>query len=632
MAKQFKESKDNPYHKEYGKWSNTLYVLGKCREYRSCVLWIALLGIICNSVLSYYFGFFGKLVIDLAGSGLVYNEKVTRLLVIVLAGGLIAGLLQLGSSFSGSRTWYQYIEVRMHVIEERVARALGMNYEFLEKPETLDIHERACQATGGNNNGVEGMMHGMETLAVNLTTVIVTLVSVMALDIRLVLVLIVLAVMQYGYFVFCIRNDKKKVWDQLGGTWRQINYMERVTQDFDYAKDIRLFSQQDFLLKKQQKIFENRWKKFDYHQNLWFSHAVVVNITFLIGKAAIYGALFYAVIKKDMTVGNFTLFFALAMAFSQSLIEFLRRFGDFGRASLEVDDFRSFMELDMEGSVASDAASTSESAQKNKELRELPKATAYTIVFENVSYRYPEAEEYALKNLNLKLEAGEKLAVVGLNGAGKTTMIKLLLRLYEPTEGRILLNGTDIRSYRREDYYKLFSPVFQNVEVLAFPIAENVSMKQTENTDIDKAYSCVAEAGLQEKIDSLPKGILTELLKVVDEEGVDFSGGEKQKLALARALYKNAPIVVLDEPTSALDAIAEQRLYQSFDKMIGEKSAVYISHRLASTRFCDKVAMFKGGEMIEYGAHEELMEQNGEYAHMFELQAQYYQEEGEENA
>ena len=632
MAKQFKESKDNPYHKEYGKWSNTLYVLGKCREYRSCVLWIALLGIICNSVLSYYFGFFGKLVIDLAGSGLVYNEKVTRLLVIVLAGGLIAGLLQLGSSFSGSRTWYQYIEVRMHVIEERVARALGMNYEFLEKPETLDIHERACQATGGNNNGVEGMMHGMETLAVNLTTVIVTLVSVMALDIRLVLVLIVLAVMQYGYFVFCIRNDKKKVWDQLGGTWRQINYMERVTQDFDYAKDIRLFSQQDFLLKKQQKIFENRWKKFDYHQNLWFSHAVVVNITFLIGKAAIYGALFYAVIKKDMTVGNFTLFFALAMAFSQSLIEFLRRFGDFGRASLEVDDFRSFMELDMEGSVASDAASTSESAQKNKKLRELPKATAYTIVFENVSYRYPEAEEYALKNLNLKLEAGEKLAVVGLNGAGKTTMIKLLLRLYEPTEGRILLNGTDIRSYRREDYYKLFSPVFQNVEVLAFPIAENVSMKQTENTDIDKAYSCVAEAGLQEKIDSLPKGILTELLKVVDEEGVDFSGGEKQKLALARALYKNAPIVVLDEPTSALDAIAEQRLYQSFDKMIGEKSAVYISHRLASTRFCDKVAMFKGGEMIEYGAHEELMEQNGEYAHMFELQAQYYQEEGEENA
>ena len=156
-------------------------------------------------------------------------------------------------------------------------------------------------------------------------------------------------------------------------------------------------------------------------------------------------------------------------------------------------------------------------------------------------------------------------------------------------------------------------------------------MKSIAYTDLDKAYSCVVDAGLQDKIDSLQKGILTELLKVVDEEGVDFSGGEKQKLALARALYKNAPIVVLDEPTSALDAIAEQRLYQSFDKMIGKKSAVYISHRLASTRFCDNVAMFKSGEMIEYGTHESLMEKKGEYARMFELQAQYYQKEEDVN-
>ncbi|MGN0401587.1 MAG: ABC transporter ATP-binding protein [Acetatifactor sp.] len=615
MAKQFKESKDNPFHKEFGKWSNTLYILKKCREYCPSVLVIALIGIICNSVMSYYYGFFGKLVIDVVGSDLLYDEKVTRLLVIVLAGGLVAGVLQLGSSFSGSKTWYRYINVRMRVIEERVARALSINYEFLEKPETLDIHERASQATGGNNNGVEGMMHYLETLAVNLTTVIVTLVSVLVLDIRLVLVLIALAAIQYAYHVFSIRTDKKNVWDQLGNTWRQIDYMGRVTQDFDYAKDIRLFSLQSFLLKKQQKIFENRWKKLDYHQNLWFSHAVVVNIALLIGKAAIYGVLFYSVINKNMSVGNFTLFFALAMAFSQSLVEFLRRFGDFGRASLEVDDFRSFMELDL---------------QEKTDTEEIPQASEYTIEFQNVSYRYPEAKEYALKNLNLKLAPGEKLAVVGLNGAGKTTMIKLLLRLYEPTEGRILLNGVDIRSYKREDYYRLFSPVFQNVEVLAFPIAENISMKQTADTDVDKAYSCAAEAGLQERIDGLPKGILTELLKVVDEEGVDFSGGEKQKLALARALYKNAPIVVLDEPTSALDAIAEQRLYQSFDKMIGHKSAVYISHRLASTRFCDNVAMFKGGEMIEYGTHESLMEMNGEYAHMFELQAQYYQEEGKD--
>lgn len=238
-----------------------------------------------------------------------------------------------------------------------------------------------------------------------------------------------------------------------------------------------------------------------------------------------------------------------------------------------------------------------------------------------------------MSHLNLTLHPGEKLAVVGLNGAGKTTMIKLLLRLYDPTEGYITLNGTDIRKFRREDYYRLFSPVFQDVEIFAFPMAENISMNTPEDTDRERAEKAAFEAGLQEKVLSLQKGIDTELLKIVDEEGVDLSGGEKQKLALARALYKAASVVVLDEPTSALDALAEQQLYERFDRMIGRKAAVYISHRLASTRFCDRVAMFKDGAVIECGSHEELMAKGGEYARMFEVQAQYYQEEqGKEEA
>jgi len=612
MGKKFKESKDNPYHKEFGKWSNTCYILKKCRKYCPSVLWLAGLGVICASVLNYYLGFFGKMVIDVVGSSASYDEKVKKLLLIVLIGGTIAGLLNYGLTLASNKVWYRYIDVRMYIIEERVVRVLGINYEFLERPETLDISERAAQATGDNQNGVEGMMHKLESITTNIATVIVTLIAVMVLDLRLVLALTAIAAIQYGYHIFCIKYDKKNVWDKLGNTWRRMHYMERVTQDFEYAKDIRLFSLQDFLLAKEQKVFEDRWKKFDFHQNLWFTYSVVVSVLTLIGKAAIYGVLFYSVIKKNMTIGNFTLFLSLATAFSNALVDFLVVFGDYGRASLEVDDFRSFMELDI--------------SEKN-ECKVIPKADNYTVEFKNVSYKYYEAENYALKNLNLTIKGGEKLAVVGLNGAGKTTMIKLLLRLYEPTEGVILLNGEDIRNYKREDYYKLFSPVFQDVQVMAFPVAENVSMKATTNTDISKAYECLVEAGMQEKIDSLPKGVMTEVLKVVDDEGIDFSGGEKQKLALARAIYKGAPIVVLDEPTSALDAIAEQRLYESFDKMIGEKSAVYISHRLASTRFCDNVAMFKSGEMIEYGTHDELMKLNGEYAHMFELQAQYYQKE-----
>lgn len=608
----FKDSKDNPLHKEFGVWSNTRYIIKKEIQYCPSVLPLVIIGVVCNSVLAYYWGIVGKYVIDLIDFVGTEDEKIQRLILTVIISGLIAGILQFGSILAGNKVWYRYIAIRMKLILERVAKILSINYELLEKPEMLDVHERATSATGGNQDGVEGMMHLMETLAVNLVTLIVTSVSVSILDIRLILVLIALGLLQYAYHVFCIRTDKKSVWDKLGSTWRQVNYMERVTQDFDYAKDIRLFSLQDFLLAKMQKIFDFRWKKIALHQNIWFSHAVVTAIAFMIGKAFIYGVLIYSALNKGLSIGSVTMYFSFAMAFSNSLMQLLHRFGDYRKASLEVDDFRSFMELDL--------------SDKTKTI-ELPVEKGYTLEFKDVSFKYPKAEKNALSHLNLKIEKGEKLAVVGLNGAGKTTMIKLLLRLYDPTEGTILLNGVDIRNYSREDYYKLFSPIFQDIEVFAFPIAENISMKSIEETDTDKAYSCTIEAGLKEKMDSLPKGVFTELLKVISEEGVDFSGGEKQKLALARALYKNAPIVVLDEPTSALDAISEQKLYESFDKMIGKKSAVYISHRLASTRFCDHVAMFKDGEMIEYGTHDTLMEKQGEYAAMFELQAQYYQEQ-----
>ena len=193
---------------------------------------------------------------------------------------------------------------------------------------------------------------------------------------------------------------------------------------------------------------------------------------------------------------------------------------------------------------------------------------------------------------------------MGLNGAGKSTFIKLLLRLYEPTEGEILLNGVNIREYNKRSYYRIFAPVFQEVELFAFPLAENVSMQSPKKTDKALAEKCLVDAGFGEKLAELPRGVDTEILKIIHDDGVDLSGGEKQKLALARALYKGAPVVVLDEPTAALDAIAESKLYNDFDNLTGGKTAVYISHRLSSTQFCNNVAMFKDGEMCEYGTQD----------------------------
>lgn len=613
MAK-MKES--NPWHKDYGVFRNTIYILKKERQYCPSTVWLKLMGIVCGSVLSYFWGVFGKYVIDIVQSVNNREECLRALLNLILFAGGAVAVLVLGNITAENKTWYRFIKIRMHMILERIDKALHMNYQLLEQPEVLDIHQRATSATGGNNYGVEGMMRLMSTLGRNLFTVIVTSVAVVVLDWRLIFALVVITVVQYLYFLRIIKLDKIKYWNVRTPVNREVNYMERVTQDFDYAKDIRLFHMKDFLLAKQKFIYAKQEKLNDFHLEIWFWHALVVNLLYVVGRALIYAALFAAVLKNGMSIGDFTMFLALAISFSENLLSFLHRFGDYQSASMVVDDFRSFLEISEE--------------EKEKNYIPIPKAKTYEIEFHDVSYRYAGATTDAVNHLSLKLYPGEKLAVVGLNGAGKTTFIKLLCRLYDPTEGYITLNGVDIRNYSREDYYQLFSPVFQNVEVFAFPIDENVSMKTPEKTEEEKVVAALKEAGLEEKVFALPENIKTQLLKIVDENGVDFSGGEKQKLALARALYKNAPVVVLDEPTSALDAIAEQKLYEGFDKMIGEKSAVYISHRLASTRFCDRIAMFEGGNIIEFGTHDELMEKGGAYADMFEVQAQYYQEnEGE---
>lgn len=346
----------------------------------------------------------------------------------------------------------------------------------------------------------------------------------------------------------------------------------------------------------------------------WFFAGVFDSIMWVGSQIAVYAYIINALVKGSISVAEAYLYVTTAGTFYEKICEILKNLSSLRQRNREVSDFRSFLEF--------------EGGDLESKGEQIDRTDHYEFVFENVCFKYPKAEKYALKDMNLTLHPGERLAVVGLNGAGKSTFIKLLLRLYEPTEGRILMNGTDIKTFSKRSYYRLFAPLFQNVELFAFPLAENISMDTPENTDLQKVENSLNMAGFRDQLLKLPKGIQTEVLKVVDEEGLDFSGGERQKLALARALYKDAPIVVLDEPTAALDALAEYELYQNFDNMIGNKSAVYISHRLSSTRFCDHVAMFKDGKLVEYGTHEELLKKGGEYAKMFTLQAQYYVGEG----
>jgi len=245
------------------------------------------------------------------------------------------------------------------------------------------------------------------------------------------------------------------------------------------------------------------------------------------------------------------------------------------------------------------------------------------IEFRGVSFMYPGTEIHALRGLNLKFEVGKKLAIVGMNGSGKTTMIKLLCRLYDPDEGHINLNGTDVKEYQYDEYMSLFSVVFQDFKLFAYPLGQNVAA--SVDVDARRATASLNKAGLFERVSTMPKGLNTPLYKDFEEDGVEISGGEAQKIALARALYNDAPFIVLDEPTAALDPVAEFEIYSKINEIVGDKTAVYISHRLASCRFCDDIAVFHEGELIQRGSHEALLADiSGKYYELWNAQAQYY--------
>lgn len=609
-----KEENTDEFHKEYGVISNCRYILGKFVKYRKSLILFIITGSIAAASMTYLWSFIGKLVIDMIEQQASSPDKdIKPLLYLTLITSAAELLFMWLNTVSSMKMSVGFTYVRLMIIKERIAKTLGMEYEALETPEMLDRLQKAKRATAGDWQGVQGMMTYMQVMGVQIISVTIAVAIMTTFNPWIILIIVVLSFAQFLFFDYIRKKDKKEMWDAMMPHWRKLEYMENVTTDFSYAKDIRLFGMQKYLAKKQIDVYDEELRHWIKSRQYWIYNTIFAHGISLLRQLIIIGWLVYSVVFNGLSIGNFTLYTASAAAFSNAINEILQALSALRERSAHTDDYRSFMDIP--------------SADDKAKTIPIPPADKYTFEFKNVSFKYRGQEKYALKNVNLTLHAGEKLAVVGLNGAGKSTFIKLLLRLYDVTEGCILMNGTDIRKFDRKEYYELFAPAFQDVMVFAFPVAENVSMKEPFNTDKAEAEKMLRLAGLGDKLDKLEKGVDTELLKVLYDDGVDLSGGEKQKLALARALYKKSKIIVLDEPTAALDALAEFRLYQSFNELVGDRTAVYISHRLSSTRFCDRVAMFKDGEMVEIGTHDSLMEADGAYADMFRVQAQYYVED-----
>jgi len=324
------------------------------------------------------------------------------------------------------------------------------------------------------------------------------------------------------------------------------------------------------------------------------------------------------VLDGRINVAEFTFMIGIVIGFAVWLNQLSESYGRLKEASIRIDSFREYMDMDDGINLVN---GNDVEPLLHKKL---------SIEFKDVSFTYPNAETPIFSNLNLKIEAGEKIALVGVNGAGKTTLVKLLTGLYNPTKGDILINGLPVNSFNRYDYYRLFGVLFQDINILPFTIAQNISGSADENTDFVKVHNVLEQSGLAEKVASLQKKEHTNLTQVIDDKGIMLSGGELQKMMLARALYKDSPILVLDEPTAALDPLAEQSLYLKYNSLTENKTSLFISHRLASTQFCNKIIYMEDGTILETGSHKELMKKNGKYFEMFEIQSQYYKENKKE--
>lgn len=606
-----KVEEKKPYHKDYGLLSNSRFVLNCIWEEDRAIFIHLVIAMIVGPVLNYSWSFISKFVIDTAMGK--YNLTLMKFAAIATALGIVILLIEMLQTYVYSERWSRLVYIRIKQISKKNRKAMEMDYYHMEDTDVLDCFQKAGNATGGNQQGVEGLMHQILDFLVSLAAVATGIVILTTLNPLVVLLLIFLSIMSAVFSNKTNKVSKKLVWDKLAPWWRKNSYIDEIASDFSSAKDVRMFSLKQWILDKKAELNKERLAAQSLNEKVWFFNSFMWNVLWIAGQSGVYAWLLYSVVKGNMTVGNFSLYLGSAGIFTQNVNSITGSISNLMARSREVDDFRSFMDFE-KFSPESD----------EKKGIPVPKAEKYQFVFENVSFKYPRAENYALKNLNITVKGGERLAVVGLNGAGKSTFIKLMLRLYKPTEGRILLNGTDIQEFDRTSYFEVFAPLFQEVNLFAFTLAENISMQTPEKTDKILAEKCLKDAGLGEKLAELSSGVDTQVLKVIYDDGVDFSGGEKQKIALARALYKDSPVVVLDEPTAALDAIAESKLYQSFDRMIGNKTAIYISHRLSSTQFCNNVAMFKDGEMIEYGTHQSLLAAGKDYAEMWKVQAQYY--------
>ncbi len=518
--------------------------------------------------------------------------------------------LRFGRGYLEQIDLFARIDVRSVIIGLLGRKCNTTSYPNTLKPEFIKLRDVAHTASDGNQEATEQIWHTLTELCKNVGGFAVYLTILSHLD--PILLLVTIATCLAGFWI--ARRTSGWMYrhrDEEEAYITRKRYIHRVAESVPVAKDIRIFGLQNWINDLYASVhdvylaFRLRAEKVKLLAEL--TEAVLT----MARNGIAYGYLIQMALLEHLSVGEFLLYFTAISTFTQWVMGILQASLKLHTQSLDISRVREFLDYPEPFRFSGGAA--------------LPDRRPYELRLEDVSFRYDGAETDTLRHLNLSIRPGEKLAIVGLNGAGKTTLVKLLCGLLDPTEGRVLLNGVDVRQFNRQEYYGLFSAVFQEFSILNVTIAENIA-QNTENIDDARVNACLDQAGLTQAVAQLPQGTKTHVGREVFLDGVLFSGGQTQRLMLARALYKDSPILILDEPTAALDPLAENDIYLKYNDMTAGKTSLFISHRLASTRFCDRIILLADGGIAEEGTHESLLAAGGAYASLFAVQSRYYQE------
>lgn len=598
--------------KKYSIFQNVIYLIKESLKYDRRILIYSIIAIITGVVIPVFGIYLPKAAVDL----LTEHADIQRIAIVL--GGIVTAMLVIRGvgAYFGSSRYYFYNSMRKYFMRKLFFRSLDSPYAYNESGECRQKYERAFEAVAwGDNSGPTVFYNKVPECIISIICFLLYSSILSTLHIAVVILLLVSALIIY----FFERREAacyERTMDEYAKAGRRLRYTRDVCDDVKMGKDIRVYDMGNWLTGLMRLLQGRREKVLKKRLNQEYVTQIVGCVLNFLRDGIAYAYLIYMTLKGHIGMGDFMLYFGAITGFSDWVIQIIWNIGSIKTGNIQVNYIRTFLEIPAEDI-------------EKAECRLPNISDGVEIEFSHVSFSYPDSDKETIRDLSFHIKKGERVAVVGTNGAGKTTLVKLMTGLYKPTEGVIRINGTDISKISKKDVYSLYSAVFQDIMILPFRLDENIALKVREEIDEERVEEVLKLAGLYEELVDRKISQDSYMTQMLSKDGVTLSGGQQQKFLLARALYKEAPILVLDEPTAALDPLAEKEMYEKYEKLCVGKTALFISHRLASTQFSDRIFFMKDGCIAECGSHEQLLDNGGEYAHMFEVQSYYYNVDNE---